>query len=83
MMIAMCGLTPVSPALASLGGYAARFASSGFSWRGSLDRTARQVSQTVETVEKVRNGDEMSGNFAQGSVNYSYSREVRGTDGEI
>jgi len=38
----------------------------------------------VEAVEKVRNGDEMSGNFAQGSVNYSYSREViRGTDGEI
>ena len=37
----------------------------------------------VETVEKVRNGDEMSGNFAQGSVDYSYSREVRGTDGEI
>jgi hypothetical protein len=37
----------------------------------------------VETVEKVRKGDEMSGNFAQGSVYYSYSREVRGTDGEI
>jgi hypothetical protein len=41
------------------------------------------LNSAVETVEKVRNGDEMSGNFAQGSVNYSYSREVRGTDGEI